>query len=368
MPDRRMKMSDRRMTGTIHYFSSRDYARRTGGFVYNSRLIDALARQGNPVVPIEIETAFPAIDRQALAALAPCLAAIGPNSVFVTDHIHVCQLLPLLRDASFPVIAIFHHSLVMEHGNPEDGEGRHLHRLEAEAFGLCSGIIATSQESRRYLEQQHRIDPTRIMVAVPGNERASRSIPSGAEPLEILSLGAVIPRKRYDYILDVASRLEAPYWRWRIAGDPNRYPELFTEFQQKRMDLTLAGRLDLLGEASDAELASLWNSAGLFVAASRYEGYGMAVAEALIRGIPVVTTDSGAVKTWASSGVIGAPADDAAAMARLIDGLLGDRERLMSEAERAWRFGQSLPTWEETFAGLGDWIGAIGSRNACAPA
>lgn len=356
------------MTRDIHYFSSRDYARRTGGFVYNSRLIEALARQGSRILPIGIETAFPAIGEEALAALAPNLSAIGRNGLLLTDHIHVCQLLPLLRRAPFPVVSIFHHSLVVEHGNPHDEEGLRLSRMEGEALAASCGIIATSQESRRYLEEHYSIDAGRIRVAVPGNERTPRSKVGSARPLEILSIGAVIPRKRYDYILEAASRLQSRDWRWRIAGDPNRYPELVAELRRNIAELGLGGRVELLGEVSDSDLASLWQTASLFVAGSRYEGYGMAVAEALCRGVPVVTTDSGAVATWASGGVIGAPADDAPATAALIDALLADPERLAKEAERAWRFGQSLPTWEETFEGMGEWTGTIAARNIKAPA
>jgi glycosyltransferase involved in cell wall biosynthesis len=355
------------MTRDIHYFSSRDYARRTGGFVYNSRLTEALARQGGRILPIGIETAFPTIGQEALAALAPNLSAIGGNGLLLTDHIHVCQLLPLLRHAAFPVVSVFHHSLIVEHGNPHDEEGLRLSRMEGEALAASQGIIATSQESRRYLEEHYSIDAKRIRVAVPGNERASRSVVGATRPLQILSIGAVIPRKRYDYILEAASRLRATDWRWRIAGDPNRYPELVAQLRRSIADLGLGGRVELLGEVSDSDLASLWQTTSLFVAASRYEGYGMAVAEALSRGVPVVTTDSGAVATWASGGVIGAPADDAPATAALIDALLADPERLATEAERAWRFGQSLRTWEETFEGMGEWIGGLQSTVAGAP-
>ncbi|OHV75977.1 glycosyltransferase family 4 protein [Rhizobium sp. LCM 4573] len=354
------------MTRDIHYFSSRDYARRTGGFVYNSRLIEALARQGSRILPMGIETAFPAIDRETLAALAPNLSAVG-DGLLLTDHIHVCQLLPLLRHAAFPVVSIFHHSLVVEHGNPHDSEGIRLRQMEGEALALSAGIIVTSQESRRYLEEHYSIDASRIRVAVPGNEWAPRSKVGDARPLQILSIGAVIPRKRYDYILEAASRLRATDWRWRIAGDPNRYPALAAQLRLKIAELGLGERIELLGEVSDAELASLWQATSLFVAASRYEGYGMAVAEALRRGVPVVTTDSGAVATWASGGVIGAPADDPPAMAELIDSLLAVPERLTAEAERAWRFGQSLPTWEQTFKGMGEWIGGLTNIKASVP-
>src|SRR5207244_3887187 len=60
----------------------------------------------------------------------------------------------------------------------------------------------------------------------------------------------------------------------------------------------LSPRVRLAGELSADALARRWRSADLYVAASRHEGYGMALAEAFAHGLPVITTAAGAAGPW----------------------------------------------------------------------
>ncbi|MFZ5823280.1 MAG: glycosyltransferase family 4 protein [Bacillota bacterium] len=54
--------------------------------------------------------------------------------------------------------------------------------------------------------------------------------------------------------------------------------------------------------ATDQELAACYRSAALYVAASRTDGYQLSVLEAMACGVPVVLTDSGGVRDYATPG------------------------------------------------------------------
>jgi glycosyltransferase involved in cell wall biosynthesis len=82
------------------------------------------------------------------------------------------------------------------------------------------------------------------------------------------------------------------------------------------------------------------------VLASRLEGYGMVVAEALVRGLAVVATRAGAVPEWV-------PADaarlvepgDRAALTRALAALLTNEAERAELAARALAAGCALPDW-----------------------
>ena len=116
----------------------------------------------------------------------------------------------------------------------------------------------------------------------------------------------------------------------------------------------LDDRVSLVGELNETELATCYDRADLFVLATLHETYGMAVAEALAHGLPVVSTTTGAIPELVDPAGDGAgllvPPDDAEALADALTHVLGDahiRERL---AEGARRVRDRLPGWEQAAA------------------
>ncbi len=335
----------------IVYLGSDDYARLTGGFVFNSRLVAALARQGAEVTGLSVPVAFPAIPEEGRRLLATHFAGLPADAVLLSDHLHVADVEPLLRGRGFAAVSVFHHSRTIEdrlNGDPPD------RAAEMRGFEVSDAVIVTSDATRDYLLSHYAVAPERILVVTPGHEPANRSQGPASGSRRILTLGAVVPRKRQDYLLETASALASSGWHWRFVGDLGRDPAYVARLRQRIAEAGLGDRVELTGAAGGVELERMWGETALYVAASHYEGYGMAVAEALRHGVPVVTTESGAVGTWARAGVLIAPDDDAAAFARTVDALLAGPGALQPLADQAWAFGALLPGWEETFAGIVD--------------
>ncbi len=111
----------------------------------------------------------------------------------------------------------------------------------------------------------------------------------------------------------------------------------------------LENRVAVLGAVSPQHLAALYAEADLFVLASHFEGYGMAYAEAIAHGLPVIGTIGGAIPDTVppEAGLL-VPPGDMAALATALRRVIGDgdlRRRLAGGARAA---APQLPTWRQS--------------------
>jgi glycosyltransferase involved in cell wall biosynthesis len=154
-----------------------------------------------------------------------------------------------------------------------------------------------------------------------------------------------VPRKGYDVLIAALDELADLDWQLVIAGDCKRdratADELATTIVRKRLER----RVHLAGALNEHDLAALYGDADVFVLASRFEGYGMAYAEAITHGLPVIGTRTGAIPdTVPTAAGILVPPDDVAALAAALRSMMtnaGLRERCSAAARAA-----PMPTWE----------------------
>jgi glycosyltransferase involved in cell wall biosynthesis len=156
----------------------------------------------------------------------------------------------------------------------------------------------------------------------------------------------VVPRKGYDILIAALSGLLDLPWRLTIVGDCSRdaatYARLMADIERHR----LAPRVTIEDAVPAERLAALYAASDLFVLPSHYEGFGMAYAEAIAHGLPVIGTTAGAIPDTvpAAAGVLVPPGDAVslgAALRRLIENG-AERAALAAGASAA---AAHLPTW-----------------------
>ncbi len=247
-----------------------------------------------------------------------------------------------------PLIALVHHPLAMESGLSA-GQSDLLRASERAALAATSHVIVTSTATARYLVADYAVPAERITVACPGTDPAPMAQGSQDSIVRLLSIGAIVPRKGFDVLIAALATLIDLPWHLAIAGDRSRDPETAAQLDADIRRHSLGGRVTVHGAVSPERLAELYAGADLFVLASRFEGYGMAYAEAMAHGLPIVGTNTGAIPDTvpADVGVLVAPDDPEAlalALRKVIENPDG-RRRLGTSARAA---ASRLPTWQES--------------------
>lgn len=322
---------------------------RTGGYAYDRAVIAALTAQGFAVTPLPLGDGFPAADAQTLDEAARRLDALPDGALVVIDGLAYGVLDDWAAQNAhrLRVVALVHHPLALETGLVPE-EQTCLRDRETRALSRARHVVVTSPMTARLLAADYAVDPTRITVALPGTDPAPPAPARKAhQPPLILSLGSLTRRKGHDILIEALKRVEDLDWQAEIVGSRSLDPATAAELDGRIGRLGLQGRITLAGECADAR-ASLAR-ADIFALASRYEGYGMAFAEALAAGLPVVACRAGAVPEVVpeEASILVAP-DDPKAFAQALRTLLTDRDARARMSSAAAAAGRALPRWEDT--------------------
>ncbi|HUR33353.1 MAG TPA: glycosyltransferase family 4 protein, partial [Vicinamibacterales bacterium] len=185
----------------------------------------------------------------------------------------------------------------------------------------------------------------------------------GDGTLRLLCVASLVPRKGHDTLFTALEGLASLDWQLTCVGRLDRDAAYAAELARRAATGPLAGRVTMAGELSGDALDAAYAAADLFVLPTHYEGYGMVVAEALARGIPVVSTPTGAIPELVRdrAGVL-VPPGNAAALGAALAPLISDRTRLGALRDGAMQARAALPTWDEACARMEEALLRFGQR------
>ena len=308
-----------------------------GGSIYDRRIAEGMRALGHDV-SLVAQAGSDAVARAAWAGMAAdAMPVIDGDALpgFVAMDAEI---------AARRTVGLVHHPVSMEPGLSAEARAELL-AIERRLLPLLASVIVTSPLTAATLSSEYGVAAERISVVVPGTEAAPRSPGSGGPGCEILSIGTLLPRKGHDVLLRALARLFDLDWHLTIAGEA-RDAVCAATLRALAEELGVAQRVTFEGVAVGNALAALWARTDVFALATRYEGYGMAIAEALARGIPVAVTNGGAAGALVTPdcGTV-CDVDDVVQFSKCLRHLIFDTALRRDLAEGALKVGAALPDW-----------------------
>ncbi|GAB3174047.1 glycosyltransferase family 4 protein [Streptomyces incanus] len=330
----------------------------SGGNAYDRRVCLDLPGFGWQVERHAVAGDWPRPDATARAALARTLRELPDGTVVMLDGLVACGVPEIVvPEAQRLRMAVLVHLPLGDETGLAPALAADLDARERTVLRAVPAVIATSDWAVRRLVSHHGLAPDRVHVAAPGADIAP--LASGTDGVSrLLCVAAITPRKGQHRLVEALAAVSDLPWSCALVGGLAHDPEYVTHLRYLIGKHGLEDRLELTGPKAGAELDASYAAADLMVLTSYAETYGMAVTEALARGIPVLATDVGglpeAVGRAPDGGVPGilVPPENPAAIAVELRGWFGEADvrRRLKAAARGRR--AALGGWASTAQSL----------------
>ena len=332
----------------------------TGGSIYDRRIVEGLRQRGWFVDVLELDASFPYPTAASLEQADRALAAVRAGTIAIVDSLALGAMPDLIgREASrLRIVALVHLPLAATVGLDRDTATRFEH-AERRALRVAERVVVTGNATLPLIAR-YELAPDRVVVVEPGTDAAPLARGSGGDRaaggpdagrarfLELLSVATIHRGKGHDMLLTALAAVPCRTWRLTCAGSLTRDPATADGVRAMVTTLGLDDRVSFVGDLDGPALAACYEGADVFVLATRQETYGMAVAEALACGLPVIATTTGAIPDLLGDGAgLLVPVGDTPALIDALSRVLDDADLRGSLAGSARRVRHRLPTWDE---------------------
>jgi glycosyltransferase involved in cell wall biosynthesis len=320
----------------------------TGGYLYDRHIAEGLRKRGWSVAIRELDESFPHPTSSALSHAAHVLRSLPDHAGVLIDGLALGAMPEVIEhEASRLRIAALVHLPLAADVSIEPGTALQLEAGERRALSAAATIIVTGTATLSMLAR-YGIARDKLAVVQPGTARAALARGSDGTVLQLLSVGTLNRIKGHEILLEALRMIPNENWHLTCAGSLERDPATVDLVHAALRRLELQERVTLVGELDSSALDGCYDRADLFVLATKQETYGMAVAEALAHGLPVVSTTTGAIPelVGVDAGLL-APPGNVEAFSGALARIIGDTELRARLSEGARRARGRLRSWDQ---------------------
>ncbi len=263
----------------------------------------------------------------------------GSNYDLIHDNQSLCYGLLGLQKMGIPLVSTIHHPITKDRDISLASANGFKHRLLIKRWHSFLGmqkkvvqnldhIITVSRQSQGDIARAFDVNPSKAEIVYNGIDTEIFAPMPEVERLPsriMATASADQPLKGLDYLLGALSSLlpRFPKLELMVVGSPK--PGGHTEKMIGR--LGIGDKVRFVNNLKTEEITRYYARATMAVIPSLYEGFGLPAGEAMSCGIPVISSDGGALPEIVGDAGIIVPSADSAALAKAIQDLLENRER-----------------------------------------
>lgn len=196
-------------------------------------------------------------------------------------------------------------------------------RMQRKVIRQLRHVLTVSEQSRGDIARAFDLEPSKIALIYNGIDTTIfRPLDDvQRKPLQLMTTASAdAPLKGLRYLLEAFASLRQAYPSLELLIVGKLQPQGQTE--QLIDALEIRAGLRFVSGISTEDMVRFYAESTLAVVPSIYEGFGLPAGEAMACGVPVVSTDGGALPEIVGDAGLIVPAGDAAALTCAIQGLL----------------------------------------------
>jgi glycosyltransferase involved in cell wall biosynthesis len=336
---------------------------RTGGYIYDRHIVEGLRARGWTVGVHSLDETFPRPTPAAVTEAEAVFAALPTGTVTLVDSLALGAIPEIVErySARLRTVALVHLPLAADIGIDEEAAARFA-IAERRALAAVSRVVVTGRAALPLLAG-YEVPRSRVVVIEPGTRPAPVARGSGGLRLQLLCVATLNRGKRHEDLLTSLAAVSSRDWQLTCAGSLTRHPPTVARVRAIIREYRLDEQVLLAGELGAEALEACYDRSDGFVLATLRETYGMAVAEALAHGLPVVSTETGAIPDLVGSdaGLL-VPPGNVPALTEALSRFMDDVDLRQRLAAAARRVRPTLPRWEDTIATMAATLEAVANE------
>jgi len=323
----------------VHYIPNNEYFIKNGKHIINQiNPFDIF----NPINFYEyLSTRFGCFSEISSFSIRAYLKLCELSKKISFDIIHDNQCLGygllLIKNLGIPVIATIHHPLYIDLQTILGKATTFENSIKSIMFyptlmqkivsKRLDHVISVSEDSKKQINNYLKVPMEKQTVIYNGLDRHIFRTLDGVKKKKgkIIFVGNVIDGKKgFLYLAKAMKNVGEEISLTVVDGGSPHKKGIYKHLKK----FGIEDKIEFTGKVTNDELVRHYNESEIAVVPSLYEGFGFPAAEAMSCGVPVISSDGGALPEVVGDAGIIVPARDGFALADALNGLFSNRKKL----------------------------------------